>query len=295
MAHRTDAKTHGAERGLTASKDSATRFRNRADPADCRDQSPEITRRPAWLQRPGEGRGGAVARTFRAGLLLVIGAYGCSTTIRAVSTRRAITGLAPSTSVPAADRRHSLSDPRLVVSSRNGLESVASMALAVGLAADGLHLEGQMVLRLPGRRVMDERLAPDFIQQMTRRYGLATVFQIAAVPLAVVAPCSGVSVALSAPPSSCCRSRSLATSPARSRARRRKRTTSCRRRLRAARDHERISARHWVANSCSSSRVQIGNGPEVHAACRPMQDVIAVPGQRVGPQRHRSLCRLRAR
>jgi hypothetical protein len=39
-----------------------------------------------------------------------------------------------------------------------------------------------------GRRVMDERLAPDFFQQMTRRYGIATLIQIAAVPVVIAAP-----------------------------------------------------------------------------------------------------------
>jgi hypothetical protein len=43
---------------------------------------------------------------------------------------------------------------------------------------------------------MDERLAPDFVQQMTRRYGLATLIQIAAVPLVVVTPRPGVVIAL---------------------------------------------------------------------------------------------------
>ena len=43
---------------------------------------------------------------------------------------------------------------------------------------------------------MDERLAPDFLRQMTRRYGMATLIQIAAVPVAIVAPRVGVAVAL---------------------------------------------------------------------------------------------------
>jgi len=47
-----------------------------------------------------------------------------------------------------------------------------------------------------GRRVMDARLATDFIRQMTRRYGVATLIQIAAAPLAVVAPRAGVGLAL---------------------------------------------------------------------------------------------------
>lgn len=47
-----------------------------------------------------------------------------------------------------------------------------------------------------GRRVMDERLAPDFLKQMTRRYGIGTAIQIVAVPAAVVAPRIGVGIAV---------------------------------------------------------------------------------------------------
>jgi hypothetical protein len=55
---------------------------------------------------------------------------------------------------------------------------------------------GKWFYGMSGRRVMDERLAPDFLRQMTRRYGSATLIQIAAVPLAIAAPRSGVAVAL---------------------------------------------------------------------------------------------------
>ena len=43
---------------------------------------------------------------------------------------------------------------------------------------------------------MDERLAPDFVRQMTRRYGIATLIQIAAVPVAVAAPRIGAGIAM---------------------------------------------------------------------------------------------------
>jgi hypothetical protein len=43
---------------------------------------------------------------------------------------------------------------------------------------------------------MDERLADDFLRQMTRRYGLATLVQIAAVPVAIAAPVLGVAISL---------------------------------------------------------------------------------------------------
>jgi len=47
-----------------------------------------------------------------------------------------------------------------------------------------------------GRRVMDERLAPDFLRQMTRRYGISTLIQIAAVPMAFAAPRIGAAIAV---------------------------------------------------------------------------------------------------
>ena len=43
---------------------------------------------------------------------------------------------------------------------------------------------------------MDERLAPDFIRQITRRYGIATLIQIAAVLVVIAAPRVGVAIAL---------------------------------------------------------------------------------------------------
>jgi hypothetical protein len=49
---------------------------------------------------------------------------------------------------------------------------------------------------MPGRRVMDERLAPDFLRQMTRRYGFATLIQVAAVAVVIAAPRVGVAIAL---------------------------------------------------------------------------------------------------
>lgn len=55
---------------------------------------------------------------------------------------------------------------------------------------------GKWFYGLSGRRVMDERLAPDFLRQMTRRYGSATLIQIAAVPVAAAAPRVGVAIAL---------------------------------------------------------------------------------------------------
>jgi uncharacterized membrane protein len=75
-------------------------------------------------------------------------------------------------------------------------ETVASITLVAGLALTACTWMAKWVYGMLGRRVMDHRLAADFIRQMTRRYGVATLIQIAAIPLAVVAPRAGVAVAL---------------------------------------------------------------------------------------------------
>jgi hypothetical protein len=49
---------------------------------------------------------------------------------------------------------------------------------------------------MPGRRVMDERLSPDFLRQMTHRYGIATLVQIAAIAVTIAAPRLGTTLAL---------------------------------------------------------------------------------------------------
>src|SRR3954468_22541842 len=73
----------------------------------------------------------------------------------------------------------------------SSFEPVGSMILVVGLALTACTWMAKWFYAMPGRRVMDERLAPDFVRQMTRRYGLATLIQVATVPLVVVAPRPG--------------------------------------------------------------------------------------------------------
>jgi uncharacterized membrane protein len=75
-------------------------------------------------------------------------------------------------------------------------EPVASVTLVAGLALTACTWMAKWFYAMPGRRVMDERLAPDFLRQMTRRYGIATLIQIAAVPVAIAAPRVGVALAL---------------------------------------------------------------------------------------------------
>jgi len=75
-------------------------------------------------------------------------------------------------------------------------EPVASVTLVAGLALTACTWMAKWFYALPGRRLMDERLAPDFLQQMTRRYGAATLVQIAAVPVVIAAPRIGVAIAL---------------------------------------------------------------------------------------------------
>jgi uncharacterized membrane protein len=75
-------------------------------------------------------------------------------------------------------------------------EAIASVTLVAGLALTACTWMAKWFYGMPGRRIMDERLAPDFLQQMTRRYGIATLIQIAAVPVTFLAPRAGVAIAL---------------------------------------------------------------------------------------------------
>jgi uncharacterized membrane protein len=75
-------------------------------------------------------------------------------------------------------------------------EPIASVILTAGLALIACAWMAKWFYGLSGRRVMDERLAADFLQQMTRRYGIAALIQIAAVPISSLAPRAGVAIAL---------------------------------------------------------------------------------------------------
>jgi hypothetical protein len=70
------------------------------------------------------------------------------------------------------------------------------VTLVAGLALTACTWMAKWFYGMPGRRVMDKRLAPDFIGQLTRRYGIATLIQIAAVPVTVTAPRVGAAIAL---------------------------------------------------------------------------------------------------
>jgi uncharacterized membrane protein len=75
-------------------------------------------------------------------------------------------------------------------------ESVASVTLVAALAFTACTWMGKWFYGMSGRRVMDERLTADFLQQMTRRYGGATLMQIVAIPIVLAAPRVGVASAL---------------------------------------------------------------------------------------------------
>jgi uncharacterized membrane protein len=76
-------------------------------------------------------------------------------------------------------------------------EPTAALALTAGLALTAVTWMMKWFYGMSGgRRVMDERLAPDFLKQMTRRYGIATLIQIAAVPIALAAPRIGAGIAV---------------------------------------------------------------------------------------------------
>jgi uncharacterized membrane protein len=76
-------------------------------------------------------------------------------------------------------------------------EPTAAVALTGGLALTAVTWMMKWFYGMSGgRRVMDERLAPDFLKQMTRRYGIATLILIMAVPVAVAAPRIGAGIAV---------------------------------------------------------------------------------------------------
>ena len=75
-------------------------------------------------------------------------------------------------------------------------EPSASVTLVAALALTACTWMAKWFYGMPGRRLFDVRLAPDFVRDMTRRYGIATLLQIAAIPVALVAPRAGVTIAL---------------------------------------------------------------------------------------------------
>ena len=76
-------------------------------------------------------------------------------------------------------------------------EEAAAVTLTAALAFTAITWMMKWFYGMSGeRRVMDERLSPDFLKQMTRRYGIATLIQIAAVPVAMVAPRIGAWIAV---------------------------------------------------------------------------------------------------
>lgn len=76
-------------------------------------------------------------------------------------------------------------------------EPIAAITLTVALALAAIAWMMKWFYGMSGgRRVMDERLAPDFLAQMTRRYGIAALIQILAVPVAVVSPRIGAGIAV---------------------------------------------------------------------------------------------------
>lgn len=76
-------------------------------------------------------------------------------------------------------------------------EPTAALTLTAALAFTAVAWMMKWFYGMSGeRRVMDDRLAPDFLRQMTRRYGVAAVIQILAVPVTLAAPRVGVGLAL---------------------------------------------------------------------------------------------------
>ena len=75
-------------------------------------------------------------------------------------------------------------------------EAEASLVLTIGLMVPALFWMSKWLYGRP-RTIMDQRLAPDFVRQMTWRYSTAALLNVAAVPLALVAPRAAVALTLS--------------------------------------------------------------------------------------------------
>ena len=75
-------------------------------------------------------------------------------------------------------------------------EATASVVLAIGLFLPALFWMVKWLYARPGRRLIDERLAPDFVDQLTRRWSLATIGYFAAILLAFVQPRAGVALSI---------------------------------------------------------------------------------------------------
>jgi uncharacterized membrane protein len=76
-------------------------------------------------------------------------------------------------------------------------EPAAAVTLTIALAITAAIWMAKWFYGMSGeRRVMDDRLAPDFLKQMTRRYGIATLILIVAVPVAAAAPRIGAGLSI---------------------------------------------------------------------------------------------------
>lgn len=198
MTPRPHAKTHGAERGLRASKVQRCGLRDRPDPADRRDQGAGVAPGAAGLHRSGPCHGGAVARASGARALLY--------------RHRRLLAAAPLLGADLRRSDHWFGAINLlfllaivvvpypiriwVFHLGTAFEPVASVVFTTGVALIACAWMAKWFYGVVGRRTMDERLAADFIQQMTRRYGLAASTQIVAVPISAFSPRIGVAVTL---------------------------------------------------------------------------------------------------
>jgi TMEM175 potassium channel family protein len=199
MAQRTHARTHGAERGLS-------RFEGFSDAVF----AIALTLLIVEIKVPGspEGTHGygdlarAMAEQWREHLALIL----CYSVIGAYWLQHHYTGRIYARSDHWFGAINLLFLLAIVVIPYpvrawcfhlgTRFEPTGALTLVAALALTACTWMAKWFYGMAGRRVMDERLAPDFLRQMTWRYGLATLVQIAAVPLTIVAPRAGVAVAL---------------------------------------------------------------------------------------------------
>jgi uncharacterized membrane protein len=75
-------------------------------------------------------------------------------------------------------------------------EPAASVVFTGGMLLPGIFWFGKWLYALPMRRIIDERLDPDYLRHMTWRYAISVAAQALAVPLALYSPRSGVGLTL---------------------------------------------------------------------------------------------------
>jgi uncharacterized membrane protein len=75
-------------------------------------------------------------------------------------------------------------------------ERTASVVFAIGLFLPAFFWMLKWLYARPGHRLIDKRLAPDFVDQLTRRWSAATIGYFVAILVAFILPRAGVALSI---------------------------------------------------------------------------------------------------